>query len=170
MRNVLALILFLFVSLASQAHDYFFAFAEVEYNPVTNRFEGTIIFTTHDLEKSIQKKHPEFPIMDTLELGSREFEFVKMKILDGFSITVGEQRIHINLVGMENFLMGTSNIYFESEEIEDPAEVTFSFNLLMDEYEGQQNKMSFKMEDRKETLYFINNESKQTLKLNTSKE
>jgi len=61
----------------SSAHDYYFAFAEVEYNEISKRFEGTIIFTTHDLEKSIQKDHPQFPIMDTMTLANPEFEILK---------------------------------------------------------------------------------------------
>lgn len=170
MRTGLAVILFLFITLVSQAHEYYFAFAEIEYNVSTNRFEGTIVFTTHDLEKAIQKDFPDFPVMDTMNLESKEFLLVKERILNGFNIVVDGQKLHLDLIGIENFLTGTSNAYFESEPITSPNEATFTFNLLMDEYEGQQNKISFKMNGRKETLYFINYESKQTLNLNTKTE
>lgn len=170
MRTGLFLILFLCTSLFSKAHDYFFAFAEVEYNTSTNRFEGTIIFTTHDLEKAIQKEHAEFPIMDTMKVDSKEFAFLKEKILEGFSIVVDGKKLELILVGIENFLTGTSNIYFESETTPVDKDITFEFDLLMDEYEGQQNKISFKKDEFKSTLYFINSESKQTLKLNTKTE
>lgn len=170
MRTGLFLILFLCTSLSLKAHDYFFAFAEVEYNTSTNRFEGTIIFTTHDLEKAIQKEHAEFPIMDTMKVDSKEFALVKEKILKGFSIVVDGKKLKLNLVGIENFLTGTSNIYFESEATPVDKDITFEFDLLMDEYEGQQNKISFKIDEFKSTLYFINSESKQTLKLNTNTE
>lgn len=170
MRAGFILILFLIVSLTSRAHEYYFAFAEVEYNTSTQRFEGTIIFTTHDLEKSIQKEFPEFPLMDNMNVDSKEFILVKERILDGFTINVDGKSILLDLVGIENFLTGTSNVYFESEPVANPNEITFTFNLLMTEYEGQQNKISFKKEDFKKTLYFINTESKQTFELNTKTE
>ena len=38
------------------AHEYFFSFAEMEYNDITRKFEITISLTTHDLEKIYEKK------------------------------------------------------------------------------------------------------------------
>lgn len=166
MRILLAFILLLFISLKAQAHDFYFAFAEVEYNQDTQRFEGTIIFTTHDLERAIQKEHPEFPTMDTLTVNSSSFQLIRNEIENGFSISVDGQKLEITLIGMENFLTGTSNIYFESEITHPRDEISFEYDLLMDEYEGQQNKISLLFNEDKETLYFINNERKQNIKLN----
>ena len=40
-------------SVTSFAHEFYFAYAELTYNELQQRFEGTIIFTTHDLERAI---------------------------------------------------------------------------------------------------------------------
>ena len=168
MKVVLAFILFLSLSVVSRAHEYYFAFAEVEYNVETQRFEGTIIFTTHDLEKAIQEEYPEFPIMDTMSVRNQHFSQVGERINDGFYIQVNGQRqkIKLEFLGIENFLTGTTNIYFQSEKIESINDIKFGFKLLMDEYDGQQNKIAFKYGERKETLYFINQENEQTLNIN----
>lgn len=168
MKAVLVLILFLSLSVVSRAHEYYFAFAEVEYNVETQRFEGTIIFTTHDLEKAIQEEHPEFPIMDTMSVRNPGFELVRERIKEGFYIQVNglRQKIKLEFLGIENFLTGTTNIYFQSERIESISDIKFGFKLLMDEYDGQQNKIAFKYGELKETLYFINQENEQTLNIN----
>ncbi len=168
MKAVLTLILFLSLSFLSFGHEYFFAFAEVEYNEKTQRFEGTIIFTTHDLEKAIQREHPEFPIMDTMNVKNPNFALVRERINNGFYIQINgsEQRVELDILGVENFLTGTTNIYFQSEKIEFISELKFGFKLLMDEYDGQQNKIAFKYGELKETLYFINQENEQTLNIN----
>lgn len=168
MKALLTLILFLSLSFFSKAHEYYFAFAEVEYNAESQRFEGTIIFTTHDLEKAIQQEHPEFPIMDTMSVNNPAFIRIKQRINDGFYIEVNgnKRRLQLEFLGIENFLTGTTNIYFQSEKIESINEINFGFKLLMDEYDGQQNKIAFKYGELKETLYFINQENEQTLNIN----
>lgn len=168
MKILVTLILLFHLPFMGSAHDYYFAFAEVEFNQMTNRFEGTIIFTTHDLEKSIQKDYPQFPIMDTMTLANPEFEILKKSILDGFFIQVNGQKenIQLEILGVENFLTGTTNVYFESDRIESLGSVKFGFKLLMSDYDGQQNKIAFKYGDLKETLYFMNRENEQTLNFN----
>ncbi|MFZ9028686.1 MAG: DUF6702 family protein [Crocinitomicaceae bacterium] len=167
MKAILALILFLSASVITRAHEYYFAFAEVEYNVEAQRFEGTIIFTTHDLEKAIKEEHPEFPIMDTMSVRNPRFAHVGKRIEEGFYIQVNGQRekIKLEFLGIENFLTGTTNIYFQSERIESISDIKFGFKLLMNDYEGQQNKIEFKYGELKKTLYFINQENEQTLNL-----
>jgi hypothetical protein len=40
----------------SWAHEFYFAYAELAYNEMNQKFEGTLIFTTHDLEKALEPK------------------------------------------------------------------------------------------------------------------
>ena len=88
--------------------------------------------------------------------------------MDGFFIQVNGQKenIQLEILGVENFLTGTTNVYFESDRIESLGSVKFGFKLLMSDYDGQQNKIAFKYGDLKETLYFMNRENEQTLNFN----
>ena len=56
MLKLLTLVFSVLFALVSQAHDFYFAFAEVAYDEITERLQVTVIVTTHDLEKS--KKYP----------------------------------------------------------------------------------------------------------------
>jgi hypothetical protein len=40
----------------SWAHEFYFAYAELAYNEMNQKFEGTLIFTTHDLERALEPK------------------------------------------------------------------------------------------------------------------
>ena len=127
MRAVIVFILLFCASYFSRAHDFYFGFAEVEYNSSTNKFEGTIIFTTHDLEKSLEKDHPELPPFDLIGFDSKEFGIIESVIKKGFAITVKGVKIKLDLIGLENFLTGTTNIYFESEEVNLEDSIIFEF-------------------------------------------
>ncbi len=106
--------------------------------------------------------------MDTMNVKNPNFALVRERINNGFYIQINgsEQRVELDILGVENFLTGTTNIYFQSEKIEFISELKFGFKLLMDEYDGQQNKIAFKYGELKETLYFINQENEQTLNIN----
>ena len=106
--------------------------------------------------------------MDTMSVRNPGFELVRERINEGFYIQVNglRQKIKLEFLGIENFLTGTTNIYFQSERIESISDIKFGFKLLMDEYDGQQNKIAFKYGELKETLYFINQENEQTLNIN----
>ena len=53
MLKLLTLVFSVLFALVSQAHDFYFAFAEVAYDEITERLQVTVIVTTHDLEKSL---------------------------------------------------------------------------------------------------------------------
>ena len=49
------------------AHEFYFAYAELSYNEFTNNLEGTLIFSTHDLEKAIEPNGSLIGLFDKLE-------------------------------------------------------------------------------------------------------
>ena len=57
MRKICVLFLFALVfQNKAWSHEFYFAYAEVAYNELAQRFEGPVIFTTHDLEKALDPK------------------------------------------------------------------------------------------------------------------
>ena len=56
MKTIIGFLFIICNSFASMAHEYFFSFAEMEYNDVTRKFEITITATTHDIEKLYEKR------------------------------------------------------------------------------------------------------------------
>lgn len=161
MKIGVTILVFLF-ALSAQAHEYFFAYAEMEYNQETKRYQGTIVVTTHDLEQLFDGQN--LPPLEMIAIDDQNFEPFRKEINNGFRIISNGQETPFEIIGFEVYLTGISNFYIESEVVEEPTTLYFTFSLLMDRYQNQQNKLEFKMGDHKEYLHFIGESRKQKVK------
>ncbi len=161
----LALFFLIFLSSISYGHDYYFAFGEVEYNDVTQKFETTLIVSTHDLEMILEKKEISSVKIDQISEGSQDYANLASYLTSHFIIKTGSERCSFNLIGMETLLNGTTNFYFESLPVELSGELSFRFDLFMDFYKQQQNKITFHYRDNTYTFPFLITEPTQKLKL-----
>lgn len=176
MRNTLFLIFF-FCTSFSYSHDYFFAFAEVEYDEMNGQIEATITLTTHDLERILQQKG----IIET-DLKGTKNDSIKMlqiehEILSHFIIKEAfllSEESHsesssignLKLDGFETDLSGTVQFYF-SAALKKPVEtIEVVFDLLMDEYKNQQNKITLIHRNNKRTFIFLPSKRTQLIDLN----
>ena len=76
--------LFLFFGLTSYAHQYYFAFAEVEYNRMDEQLQGTLIFSAHDLEDVLLKKKIISVKFDKLDHKPETLAAIGQEIFQGF--------------------------------------------------------------------------------------
>ena len=60
-----------FGSFVSFGHEYFFGFAEMEYNAESKVYEGTLMLSTHDLEEWLQVKGIEVDELEDVVSGSK---------------------------------------------------------------------------------------------------
>ena len=157
--------LFLFLlSLSSFGHEYFFGFSELEYNEITQKLEATIIVSTHDLERALAISAVNSGDLTKLKIDSPEVKEVKNYLMNHFVVEANET-IKFNLVGSEVFLNGTTNFYFESESIVIKRELKITFDLLMDVFRQQQNKITLTYRDKKYTRTFLYTERKHLIKI-----
>lgn len=168
MKNLFLAITFIITAFTLQAHEYYFAFAEIEYNVTEQRFEGTIIVTTHDLETGLREDGYNLPVLESISTNDTAFIQLEEYLFKHFRINTGDQNLDLHLIGSEVFLVGTTNLYFESEKTE-IKDCTFMFDLLMDAFEGQQNKITFTYKKEAHSLYFLHEQRKQTFKLENEK-
>lgn len=162
MKYTICLLLVL-SSFVSNAHEYFFGYAEIEYNEISEKIEGTLVVTTHDLEDYLKK---EYNISNTLDkLDSLELitlnKVIKRKLITRFD---KEQAVY-TIIGIEAMLNGAAQIYIESQKLKLPNTISFEFILLMDLFEQQQNKITFKYRDQEFNLTFVGSETKRTIQL-----
>ena len=163
MRAVILISMCLSLSFAN-AHQYFFSFAEVEYNDVTEKFEATITATTHDLERSMSDELSTAIVLDD----SDEHYMAIEHYLNGhFRIETGTVKGKFTVVGHEISLNGTVNFYLESAPIKMGKIIRFTFDLLMDNYPDQQNKITFYHRGRSYTRPFHEADRSQTINLET---
>jgi hypothetical protein len=155
MKHILVVLFFLVTS-ATYAHEYFFAFAEVEYDEYNARVEATVVMTTHDFESYLKKEK-----IITKELNFYKNDSVIMKLIENeiskhFSIhssSVGA----FSLEGFEIELTGMIHVFLTAPILSPQTSLDIQFDLLMNEFKEQQNKLTFIYRDQKTTYVYLQN-------------
>ncbi|NVK66152.1 MAG: hypothetical protein HWE22_16295 [Flavobacteriales bacterium] len=166
MKNIL-LILFCGLQSLVFSHDFYFSFAELEYNDISQRFESTVSVSSHDLERIFYEKGWSIDDLEN-ESNNANFEAISQWVLNQYTLTVGEQQVDLSIIGCEIELTGLIYFYIESKPIEIGDLISVKFNLLMDEFPEQQNKLTFYYRDQTITKSFLQNAFVQEIKLENS--
>ncbi len=166
MKNIL-LILFCGLQSLAFSHDFYFSFAELEYNDISQRFESTVSVSSHDLERIFYEKGWSIDDLEN-ESNNANFEAISQWVLNQYTLTIGEQQVDLIIIGCEIELTGLIYFYIESKPIEIGDLISVKFNLLMDEFPEQQNKLTFYYRDQTITKSFLQNAFVQEIKLENS--
>lgn len=166
-KTMKALLVFLLFSLSSSAfaHEYFFAFVELDFNEEKQVFEATLTASAHDVEDVLNEVG--IPIK---ELEDHYTDKVMIEKLESF-ITKQFQvnsngNVVFKLIGFEVNKQGLVNFYLSSEKKEVPTkEISVKFDFLMDQLEQQQNKLTYISEPEAKTVVFLQNTRTQTIVL-----
>lgn len=162
MRNAL-FIFFIFISSMTFAHDYYFAFAEVEYDEMKGELQATLIVSTHDMENMLRKKGVTERDLSSYCNDTIALRNIQNELLKGFSIQIGTKTLNLTLEGMEVQLTGLTNFYFSAKEVSALESVSIKFDLLMDVFAEQQNKLTFIYRNTKNTYVFLSNRKEQDI-------
>lgn len=164
-KAFLVLLIFMCLGNFSYAHNYFFSFAEVEYNEFCGCFESSITFTTHDFEQLLSKKNI---LNKNLESTLNDYQLkqnIETIINEGFQITSENKIVEFQLDGNEIGLNGLTTFFLSSKPIKLSSVLLFQYNLLMNEVAEQQNKLTFIFRGEKTTMNFIANQVTHSIKL-----
>jgi hypothetical protein len=163
MKTLLFILSLLFANI-SAAHEYYFAFAEVEYDEINSRIEATLTVSTHDFEFYLQQKGIIQGDLNKSKSDSLKMQLIEAEILKHFKIDpIGSSEVKatnevlsaMKLEGFETNLTGTVEFYL-SLEIHQPLKtIEFTFDVLMDQHSNQQNKLYFITRDKKRTIDFL---------------
>jgi hypothetical protein len=145
------------------AHSYFFAFAEVEYNVMQEKLEGTLIFTRHDLEEALIKKGIISSTFEKLQHDSLSISAIGNTLFNDFKFFSNQIPIKLSALDFSLTKNGLIEIYFKSEKVKLSQNFELQFNSLMDIYPKQQNKITFIQNSEKRTYVFMNNESRRKI-------
>jgi hypothetical protein len=171
-------ILFAVSTLTSFAHEFYFSFAEVSYNEFEGKLEISVAASAHDIDLYLEKKGIHAYPLEKKASDSSSKELLqqllnKHLIFDSNqenSITEGSEMIFMQLEGTEVLLNGQVYFYLSAKISQIPNELKIRFDLLMDEYSGQQNKMTIYFRDIKKDLIFLKQEPVQILNFNAKNE
>ena len=160
----LLLALILSTSALSYSHEYFFAFAEVEYNDISKKLEATVTASTHDVENAIRETNSTLKNIESINQGSNDFKIVEDYLLEHFKVS-SENESNLKLIGFEVLLNGVTNFFFESIEMNIEDTLHIEFDLLMQQHQEQQNKITFYYRNKTYTRPFLYDVRKQEIKL-----
>jgi len=168
-KLLFAILVQLSVFSTSFAHEYYFAYAEISYNELQQKLEGTLIFTTHDLERSIEPKGTLIGKFEKLDETSAELKRIENYINQHFQIIYGcaLDSLETDVICISQFLLegvvtqlnGTIECYISASipALYNPIQI--KFDALMEHVPGLQNKFNFIYRQQKETLSFLLNDS-----------
>lgn len=157
------LVLFLSCTSLFYSHDYYFAFAEVEFDELNKEIQATVIVSTHDFENILREKGIINRDLASYSNNPEILKEIQNELLNGFSIQLGTKLLDFNLEGMEVSLTGITNFYFSAREIESTESFQVKFDLLMNKYSEQQNKLTFIYRNTKNTYVFLSNKTEQDI-------
>lgn len=166
MKKLVAVFAFISVLFSANAHEYYFAFGEVEYNESTRKLEITLEVNAHDLEFDMKKSG--IILKGHIEDQIKDADFKKqleLHLAKGFSISSNDSPVSLKLIGVDVLPTGLLYAYFESVPIQLDKTVFFSFNLLMESFPDQQNKVTFIRNHQKQTAVFLPSKPTETITL-----
>lgn len=152
MKTFLLIISLVSAPFVSNAHEYFFSFIEMEYNAVTQRVEMTLTVTTHDFERALEESGHEVENVKTID--NIEKEAIEAYVNRHFNFASGSETSELIYIGNEVSLDGTSNWYFQSEPINLLDEMEIRYDILMEVFPEQQNKITLYYYDKTYTVAF----------------
>lgn len=138
-------------------HDFFFAFAELEYNDITQRIEATVSVSSHDLERIFDEKNWSFDELASVESNPENFNSISEWLLGQFQLSNATNDIELSVIGCEFELNGMIHFYIESSPTELSDILRIKFNLLMEDFPEQQNKITLFYRDQTITQSFLQN-------------
>lgn len=156
MKKLVMFCLFSLALFSVQAHEYYFAFGEIEYNETTKKFEITLEMSAHDVEFDLKKTGVTLDKHIEDQAQNKDFKKqLETYLLNGFSISSGRSPITLSLIGFDVLPNGQLHAYLESAQVELDKELNFKFDLLMESFPNQQNKITLIHLKRKQTAVFL---------------
>ena len=159
-------LLSLFFCFHAYGHEYYFSFAELGYNDMTEKFEVTLSVSTHDLESAINSNSVLIKDIMLVTDNSPEFLLIEQYLMKHFKVSTSND-VKFSLIGHETSMNGTSNFYFESKPAAINGHIDVLFDLLIDIYQEQQNKITFYYHGESYTRPFNYDIKEQYIKLET---
>lgn len=166
MKSVFFVLLVLFTSSFAKVHEYYFGFAEMQYNPLTRTFETTIVLSAHDFEAELLKAGRITKSLEFLTNDSLTNALVGTIVKQDFTVEINSKNVAFESLGYEITKNGMIHIYLLSEMIDLPKELKVSFTSLMDAFPAQQNKLTFIYGNYKTTAVFLQHQKQAILKTN----
>jgi hypothetical protein len=137
----------------------------MEYNSTSKSFELTLIVSTHDIEHWLQDKQVNVKELENHYSDTSLINDFGKTLLKGYSISNSNFNSEFQISGYEVNNTGLTEFYFKSNPFEISFPFTVEFDLLMDSFPQQQNKLTFIYQSKKSTYSFLAHSKEQIISL-----
>ncbi len=165
MKRILLFVTFVLITMISYSHEYYFSFAEMEYNTSQKRFELTLIVSTHDIEHWLQNKGLKIKELEDYTSDTIIQKEFGTSLLNGFSVSMNNTNIVFQMTDYDVKANGLTEFYFISTTTEIISPLLVRYDLLMDQFPEQQNKLTFLYKTQKNSYAFLPTSKEQVIKL-----
>jgi len=152
------------------AHNFYFAFAEVEYNELNQRLEVSLSGTAHDFEAAILKEYGYTCKWGKATLTSKDTNIIENYINKHLSFHYDCMSATSNAVETCSTIFHLEGIQFNKDgsfmcflstpiQTNSMKNMSAQFDFLMELFPEQQNKLTFIYRDKSHTLSFIKPQS-----------
>lgn len=155
LKTAYVTLFFLLLATVGRAHDYFFAFAEMEYNAEKGIFEITLESAAHDVVRALQAEDIAITDLSKHYTDSAMNAAIEVAINKHLVLSSGNQTTHLHLDGYEVMRNGLVLFYLSSEKMQPESGITCRFDWLMNEFPDQQNKVTLTIHNQKYTAVFL---------------
>ncbi|SFT55377.1 hypothetical protein SAMN05216474_1282 [Lishizhenia tianjinensis] len=146
-------------------HEYFFGFAEMEYNSEDKKFEISIQTTAHDFEHHMEHMGVELGHIEKLSVEDSLFQLALEEINNGFRISKEGKALDLKCIGFEVNLKDELFFYLQSETTDKSGKWDIEFDLMMNSFPKQQNKLNYVEKGAKTALTFLFSNKERTLEI-----
>lgn len=139
-----------------EVHPYHFCYAEIEYNADNEIFEASMDFSTHDLE-AIYNKDQHASKNITIDLDQEENLLILEQYINKhfyFSSQNAHFKTFFKIEGFDAEVNGNIILFLKAYAPRKVEKLFFTFDLFMDIFPSQENKMTFLQKKSKETYNF----------------
>lgn len=162
-----SLVLFcLFASSITFGHEFHIAIAKVNYNEKAKILEATIQVEAHDIEDWLTEKGIAVGHIEHISKRPSLQDSVYQEILKNFAAKIEGKQVDFTVIGIEVENDGRAFIYLKSSKIKLFDTIEWTFSILMDHNEKQQNKLELTVGEKKHYATFLHHERTQTMQLN----
>lgn len=165
--KILLIFLLTLFGFEAKAHEYYFAFAEMEYKEQEQKIELTLIFSSHDLqtvwlrENIISKGF--HGLQNTAQSIYQDMDRMEVELRKEFQISNEGKHIELKLDGFHLTENGMVEFYLSAEKVVLENEFEVHFSTLMKEFPQQQNKITYRNKANKQTAVFLQQQQTQKL-------
>lgn len=155
MKTGLLFLILVLSSFVANAHEYFFAFAEVEYNTTTKCLEMTVQGSAHDVEDVLNESG--IPIKELEDHYTDSLILLKLETFINSGLVFSSNGItpQLMLKGYEVKTNGMVYFYLASAAFTPQTSIDIQFDWLMNVLDKQQNKLTFNYLNHKYNAVFL---------------